>query len=79
MELGWWIAQPCWGRGYATEATTAVRDHLFVSGFADRLLAIYEPANAASGRVVAKLGFAPHSTFLVAGRRQQRAVLHRPR
>lgn len=79
VELGWWIAQPCWGRGYATEATTAVRNHLFASGFADRLLAIYEPANAASGRVVAKLGFAPHSTFLVAGRRQQRAVLNRPR
>ena len=43
--MGWWIAPSGWGRGYATEATTAVRDHVFSSGFADRLLAVYEPAN----------------------------------
>jgi ribosomal-protein-alanine N-acetyltransferase len=79
VEMGWWIAPSGWGRGYATEATAAVRDHVFASGFADRLLAVYEPANAASGRVVEKLGFTPHSTFTLDGRREQRAVLNRPR
>ncbi|MFG1641135.1 GNAT family N-acetyltransferase [Amycolatopsis sp. NPDC049252] len=79
VEMGWWIARPCWGRGYATEATEAVRDHVFASGFADRLLAVYEPANEASGRVVEKLGFTTHSTRTLDGRRERRAVLDRPR
>ncbi|MGW4524866.1 GNAT family N-acetyltransferase [Amycolatopsis sp. NPDC004378] len=78
VEMGWWIALSGWGRGYATEATTAVRDHVFDSGFAERLLAVYEPANKASARVVAKLGFAPHSQFTLDGRVEQRAVLDRP-
>ncbi|GAB3160795.1 GNAT family N-acetyltransferase [Amycolatopsis stemonae] len=78
VEMGWWIAPSGWGRGYATEATTAVRDHVFDSGFAERLLAVYEPANKASARVVAKLGFAPHSQFTLDGRVEQRAVLDRP-
>lgn len=79
VEMGWWIAPSGWGRGYATEATKAVRDHVFASGFADRLLAVYEPVNEASVRVVEKLGFRPHSTFTAEGRREQRAVLDRPR
>ncbi len=79
VEMGWWIAPSGWGRGYATEATSAVRDKAFASGWADRLLAVYEPANTASARVVAKLGFTPHSKFTLDGRVEQRAVLDRPR
>jgi ribosomal-protein-alanine N-acetyltransferase len=79
VEMGWWIASSGWGRGYATEATTAVRDHVFSAGFADRLLAVYEPANKASARVVEKLGFTPYSRFTLDGRVEQRAVLDRPR
>ncbi|HET6705596.1 GNAT family N-acetyltransferase [Amycolatopsis sp.] len=78
VEMGWWIAPSGWGRGYATEATKAVRDRAFESGWADRLLAVYEPVNKPSGRVVAKLGFAPHSRFVLDGRVEQRAVLERP-
>lgn len=79
VEMGWWIAPSGWGRGYATEATTAVRDHVFSAGLADRLMAVYEPANKASARVVEKLGFTPHSRFTLDGRVEQRAVLDRPR
>jgi ribosomal-protein-alanine N-acetyltransferase len=79
VEVGWWIAPSCWGRGYATEAVAAVRDHVFASGFAERLLAVYEPVNEASVRVMEKLGFRPHSAFTAEGRREQRAVLDRPR
>jgi RimJ/RimL family protein N-acetyltransferase len=78
VEMGWWIAPSGWGRGYATEATSAVRDKAFESGWADRLLAVYEPANTASARVVEKLGFTPHSKFTLEGRVEQRAVLDRP-
>jgi ribosomal-protein-alanine N-acetyltransferase len=79
VEMGWWIAPSGWGRGYATEATTAVRDRAFASGWADRLLAVYEPVNKPSARVVEKLGFTVHSKFVLDGRVEQRAVLERPR
>ena len=79
VEMGWWIARSGWGRGYATEATKAVRDKAFESGWADRLLAVYEPVNEASARVVEKLGFTPHSKFALDRRVEQRAVLDRPR
>ncbi|WP_410674643.1 GNAT family N-acetyltransferase [Amycolatopsis sp. cmx-4-68] len=78
VEMGWWIAPSGWGRGYATEATTAVRDHAFEADWTDRLMAVYEPANKASARVVEKLGFTPHSKFRLDGRVEQRAVLDRP-
>jgi RimJ/RimL family protein N-acetyltransferase len=77
--MGWWIAPSGWGRGYATEATTAVRDRAFESGWADRLLAVYEPANKPSARVVEKLGISLHSKFVLDGRVEQRAVLEAPR
>jgi ribosomal-protein-alanine N-acetyltransferase len=78
VEMGWWIAPSGCGRGYATEATTAVRDRAFAAGWADRLLAVYEPANRPSARVVEKLGFVAHSKFVLDGRVEQRAVLERP-
>jgi RimJ/RimL family protein N-acetyltransferase len=59
VELGYWIARPHWGRGYATEAGRAVlaiaRDALRVR----RLEAGHFTDNPASGRVLEKLGFRP--------------------
>jgi len=40
VEIAWRLARAYWGRGYATEATTAIRDHVFESGCADRLMAV---------------------------------------
>jgi RimJ/RimL family protein N-acetyltransferase len=58
-ELGYWIARPHWGRGYATEAGRALlafaRDGLRL----DRLQAGHFLDNPASGRVLEKLGFRP--------------------
>ncbi|WP_410591321.1 GNAT family N-acetyltransferase [Amycolatopsis sp. lyj-23] len=79
LEMGWWTAPRAWGRGYATEATTAIRDQAFESAWTDRLLAVFEPANQPSVRVVEKLGFSLHSKFILNGRVEQRAVLERPR
>ncbi len=57
-ELGYWIASAHWGRGYATEAAAAVvamaRDSLKL----ERLTSGHFADNPASGRVLAKLGFA---------------------
>jgi RimJ/RimL family protein N-acetyltransferase len=58
-ELGYWIARPYWGLGFATEAARAVVD------IADRALRLPQLAarhfadNPASGHVLAKLGFEP--------------------
>lgn len=58
-ELGYWIARPYWGRGFATEAGRALianaRDTLRIR----RLKAGHFLDNPASGRVLAKLGFRP--------------------
>jgi RimJ/RimL family protein N-acetyltransferase len=64
MELGYWIARPHWGRGYATEAGRAVLDYARDSLRIPRLAAGHFIDNPASGRVLAKLGF--HSLGRVA-------------
>ncbi len=59
VELGYWIARPHWGLGYATEAGRAIvaiaRDALRLP----RLTAGHFVDNPASGRVLEKLGFKP--------------------
>lgn len=58
IELGYWIARPHWGLGYATEAGHAVLQTARALGHA-RLIASHFADNPASGRVLAKLGFRP--------------------
>jgi RimJ/RimL family protein N-acetyltransferase len=58
VELGYWIARPFWGRGYATEAAIALIDIARTMGFS-RLEGSYFLDNPASGRVLEKLGFQP--------------------
>ena len=59
VELGYWIARPYWGLGYATEAAEAVvgiaRDALRLKA----LSAGHFVDNPASGRVLEKIGFRP--------------------
>lgn len=58
-ELGYWIARPYWGRGFATEAGRAVIDIARHGLRLKRLAAGHFVDNPASGRVLAKLGFRP--------------------
>ena len=55
-ELGYWIAVPAWGRGYATEAACAVCDFGFGALGLHRIQARHLVRNPASGRVMQKLG-----------------------
>jgi len=56
VEIGWWLARSHWGRGLATEAARAVlRDGFERAGLA-RIVAIAQPQNRASIRVMEKLG-----------------------
>ena len=58
VELGYWIARPFWGRGFATEAGLALVAIARALGL-QRLEASHFLDNPASGRVLEKLGFQP--------------------
>lgn len=55
-ELGYWIGVPYWGRGYATEAAQAMVGYGFTELDLYRIHACHLAPNAASGRVMQKLG-----------------------
>lgn len=56
LEIGWWLARDVWGRGYATEAGGAAMRHVLETLARPRVVAIIDPGNVASQRVVARLG-----------------------
>lgn len=56
-EIGYWIGKPWWGRGYATEATRALVRYCFAKAGFSRLTCAHFVDNAASERVIRKLGF----------------------
>jgi RimJ/RimL family protein N-acetyltransferase len=56
-ELGYWIGQPFWGRGYASEAAAALVQHAWERLPFRRLSAVTDPENGASHRVLLKTGF----------------------
>lgn len=56
IELGYWIARAYWGRGFATEAGTALIDIARTLGL-PALEGSHFLDNPASGRVLEKLGF----------------------
>ncbi|MBN9262134.1 MAG: GNAT family N-acetyltransferase [Hyphomicrobium sp.] len=57
--LGYWIERASWGRGYAYEAAQAVTRFGFAELGLSRIKAGHAYDNAASGRVLRKLGFVP--------------------
>ena len=58
VEMGYWIARPFWGRGYATEASLALIEVARTLGFG-QLEGSHFVDNPASSRVLEKLGFEP--------------------
>jgi [ribosomal protein S5]-alanine N-acetyltransferase len=56
VEMGYRLARSAWGRGYATEAVSTVRDFAFSTLSMKRLIAIIDPANSASIHVAEKVG-----------------------
>jgi RimJ/RimL family protein N-acetyltransferase len=58
LELGYILAPPMWGKGFATEAIKAVVDMLFRVTMANRLTANSRVQNTASRRALEKAGFA---------------------
>lgn len=55
-ELGYWIGEPYWGQGFATEAAAAVLQFGFTRLSLARIYAVHHGSNPASGQVLRKLG-----------------------
>jgi RimJ/RimL family protein N-acetyltransferase len=53
---GFWLAEPWQGRGYMTEAVTAVQDHLFFEVGIERIRVTNSKRNARSRRIKEKTG-----------------------
>ena len=57
MEIDYWIGEPYWGKGIASEATRVLVEFAFDILGVERLAAGHFKANPASGRVLKKVGF----------------------
>jgi [ribosomal protein S5]-alanine N-acetyltransferase len=62
-ELGYWIGVPFWGRGYATEAASAVVEFGFATLHLHRIYAHHFAGNTASRRVLEKIGMRHEGRF----------------
>jgi RimJ/RimL family protein N-acetyltransferase len=56
-EIGYWLAEPFWGRGIATEALAAMTEYAMVTHHLTRMYALPFAWNAASCRVLEKAGY----------------------
>lgn len=61
-ELGFWLGQPFWGRGYIPEAATELLRHGFEDLGMQTIWCGYYEGNLKSKRVQEKLGFQHHHT-----------------
>ncbi|MFC3073998.1 GNAT family N-acetyltransferase [Shinella pollutisoli] len=65
VELGYWLGEPYWNRGYATEAAQAVTDMVFRTRDVEQIDARCRVMNIASRRVIQKCGFQFQATGMV--------------
>jgi RimJ/RimL family protein N-acetyltransferase len=65
-ELGYWLAEPYWGRGLATAAVRAVTDWAFANLDLIRVFARPMATNPASARVLEKAGYTLEGTLRAA-------------
>jgi RimJ/RimL family protein N-acetyltransferase len=57
-EIGYWVAEPYWGRGIATKAVGALTAFAFAHHDLVRIFAGVFASNPASARVLEKAGYA---------------------
>jgi RimJ/RimL family protein N-acetyltransferase len=67
-ELGYWIAEPLWGKGLMGEAARAIVAHVFQYTEYNTLVAGYRIGNEASRRILARLGFQPTHQDMIESR-----------
>lgn len=62
-EIGYWIGVPFWGRGYASEAASALVRYGFEDCALERIYGAHYARNVASGRVMEKAGMKREGTL----------------
>ena len=67
IEIGYRLDSEYWGRGLATEAARAVRDHAFGDLKLDHIISLIHPDNVASRRVAEKNGMVPEKETVFRG------------
>jgi ribosomal-protein-alanine N-acetyltransferase len=67
LEIAYRLDPSYWGRGLATEAARAVRDHAFNDLLLSRVISLIHPDNVASRRVAEKNGMVPEKETLFRG------------
>ena len=63
-EIGYWLGTARWGRGMSTAAVKAATNYAFASLELERVFALVFARNAASARVLEKVGFRLEGTML---------------
>ncbi len=62
-EMGYWIGKPYWGNGYCTESARLVLRHGFKNLDLHKIHSHFMKHNAASGRVMDKIGMIYEGTL----------------
>ncbi|CAN5355622.1 GNAT family N-acetyltransferase [soil metagenome] len=68
FEIGWGLARPVWGRGYATEGAAAAMRYAFEVLNRPRVVSLIDPQNIKSAAVARRLGERPVSKWTHHGR-----------
>ena len=76
-DLGYWLDEPCWGRGFALESAKVVLRFAFKEVRLKGLRSGHAVDNPASGRVLAKLGFRHTDEVMVRSRSRGASILQR--
>lgn len=77
LELSYQLMPQYWGQGLATEACRAVADWAWADQDDDVIIAVTQAANIPSRRLLGRLGFVEHETFVEWDAEQVLAHLHR--
>ncbi len=72
LEVGWLVARPHWGKGYAPEAAQAAMDWTRRQLGADHLISLIADDNERSQRVAEKLGMTLEGRAIVHGKYELR-------
>lgn len=67
-EIAYLLGSRWWGRGYATEAAAAIRDHARAELGLGRLISLIDPGNAPSQAVATRIGMTHERDLVFEGR-----------
>lgn len=78
LEVGYVLLKEYWGRGLATEITKALTERAFAAFQVARLVAVTDPDNQLSQKVLTKCGFQPAGRRFIYDSENLEFILTRP-